>query len=139
MVRTRLDSVVQVKERVEEKAGQALARAEAEVTTAKSLVDEARQKAAQDFRARADISQWEVAEMAHHRAVADAKKAEHNLETMQRAAQVVRAQYVSAHQAAEVVRRVAENRRQELVSDSRRQETKMLDEAAALLFIRRAG
>ena len=139
MVRTRLDSVVQVKERVEEKAGQALARAEIAVTAAKSKVEVARHAASQDFRTRADISSWEVTELAHHRAVADAKKAQKDLETLQRSAQVVRATYLSAHQSAEVVRRVATSRREEATRELNRAEDKALDEAASMLLFRRAG
>lgn len=139
MVRTRLDSVVQVKERVEEKAGQALARVESAVSAAKAKVDDARRAASQDFRARSDISQWEVTELAHHRAVADAKKAQKDLEALQKSAQTVRAQYLSAHQSAEVVRRVASTRREELTREQNRAEDKALDEAASLLFFRRAS
>ncbi|MDP2270575.1 MAG: hypothetical protein Q8N23_35175 [Archangium sp.] len=139
MVRTRLDAVVQVKERVEEKAGQALARVESAVTIAKEKVEVAKRVAAQDFRARSDISQWEVAELAHHRAVADAKKAQKDLETLQKSALVVRATYVSAHQSAEVVRRVATTRREEAERELNRIEDKALDEAASLLHFRRAS
>ena len=139
MVRTRLDSVVQVKERVEEKAGQALARVEIAVTAAKSKMEEAKQAASQDFRTRADISQWEVTELAHHRAITDAKKAQKDLEALQKSAQVVRATYISAHQSAEVVRRVATSRREELTREMNKAEDKALDEAASMLLFRRAG
>lgn len=139
MVRTRLDSVVQVKERVEEKAGQALARAESAVTVARARVEAARRAAAQDFRSRADISQWEVTELAHHRAMTDAKKAQKDLEALQKSALVVRASYLSAHQSAEVVRRVADSRREEAVRELNRVEDKALDEAASLLHFRRAS
>ncbi len=139
MIRTRLDAVVQVKERVEEKAGQALAKVESAVTVAKEKVEVAKRVAAQDFRARSDISQWEVAELANHRAVADAKKAQKDLETLQKSALIVRATYVSAHQSAEVVRRVATTRREEAERELNRIEDKALDEAASLLHFRRAG
>ncbi len=139
MVRTRLDSVVTVKERVEEKAGQALARAESAVSVAQTKVEVARRLASQDFRARSDISQWEVGELAHHRAMSDAKKAQKDLEVLQKSAVVIRAQFVSAHQSAEVVRRVATNRRDELTRELNRVEDKALDEAAAMLFLRKAG
>ena len=139
MIRTRLDSVVQVKERVEEKAGQALARAESAVSAAKTKVEEARRTASQDFRARSDISQWEMTELAHHRAIADAKKAQKDLEVLQKSAVTVRAAYVSAHQSAEVVRRVATSRREDATLELNRREDKALDEAASLMHFRRAG
>lgn len=138
-MRIRLDTVVEVKERVEDRAVQALARAESAVTVAKQRAAEARQAAAKDFRARADIAQWEVTELAHHRAVADAKKAEKDLVAVQKTAQTVRTAYLKAHQQAEVVRRVADSRRQELVQELNRVEDKALDEAASLLFFRKAG
>lgn len=139
MVKTRLDTVVQVKERVEEKAGRALAHAESAVSKAKTNADHARNIASQDFRARADVSSWEVTEHAHHRAVADAKKAQKELELLQKSAQVVRAQYITAHQSAEVVRRVAEIRREEARREAEKAEDKAADEMASLLFFRRAG
>lgn len=139
MVRTRLDTVVEVKERVEDRAVQALARAESAVTTATRRAAEAKLAASKDFRARADVAQWEVTELAHHRAVADSKKAEKELAAVQKSAQTVRAAYLKAHQQAEVVRRVAENRRQELVQELNRAEDKALDEAASLLFFRKVG
>lgn len=139
MVRTRLDSVVKVKETIEDRAGQALARAETIVTDARAKADDARRLASQDFRVRADVSAWEVTELAHHRAVAEARKAQRELEVAQRSAAQARDQYVSAHKAAEVVRRVADHRREEVARELNRAEDKALDEAAALLFVRKAG
>ncbi|MFZ5444139.1 MAG: hypothetical protein ACOZQL_29350 [Myxococcota bacterium] len=139
MVRTRLDTVVTVKERVEERAGQALARAESVVSSAQARAEEARRVAAQDNRMRADVSQWEVTELAHHRALVDARRAQRELESAQRTASSARDQYLSAHRAAEVVRRVADNRREETARELNRLEDKALDEAAGLLFVRKAG
>ncbi|MDP1830391.1 MAG: flagellar FliJ family protein [Archangium sp.] len=139
MVRTRLDSVVQVKERAEDRAGQALARAESAVTAARAKVEEARRAASQDYRSRADVSQWELTELAHHRALTDAKKAQKDLEALQKSALTVRASYITAHQSAEVVRRVADSRREEAVRELNRVEDKALDEAASLLHFRRAS
>ena len=56
-----------------------------------------------------------------------------------RSAAQARDQYVSAHKAAEVVRRVADHRREEVARELNRAEDKALDEAAALLFVRKAG
>jgi flagellar export protein FliJ len=139
MVRTRLDTVVEVKERLEDRAVEALARAESAVSAAQRRADEARQLAQKDFRSRASLEQWEVMELAHHRAVGDAKKAEKELAALQKSAEKVREAYVKAHQQAEVVRRVAESRRSELLLEMNRSEDKLLDEAASLLFVRKAG
>jgi flagellar export protein FliJ len=139
MVRTRLDVVVKVKERAEEKAGLELARAETAVRTAKDKLELASERAAQDHRGRGDVSQWELSEAAHHRALLDKSKAQKELESTQKAAVVVRAHYVGAHRAAEVVRRVADARREEISRELTRAEDKQLDEAASLLWFRKAG
>ena len=80
-----------------------------------------------------------MTELAHHRAISDAKKAQNDLETLQKSALTVRAAYVSAHQSAEVVRRVARSRREEATLELNRKEDKALDEAASLMHFRRAG
>jgi flagellar export protein FliJ len=139
MLKTRLDTVVQVKERAEDRAVEVLGRAESAVAVGQQKVAAAKAAAAKDHRARADISQWEVTELAHHRAIADAKKAEKELTALQKSAQAARQQYLKAHQSAEVVRRVAETRRAELQQDLNRAEDKLLDEAASMLFFRKAS
>lgn len=139
MIRTRLDVVVKVKERAEEKAGQALARAETAVRSAQERLEVAQRRTSQDHRARADVSQWAVQELAQNRALADAHKAKHELEQLQKSAQTVRAHYVNANRAAEVVRRVADARRDELTREAARNEDKQLDEAASMLWFRKAG
>ncbi|MFO0599115.1 MAG: flagellar FliJ family protein [Myxococcaceae bacterium] len=138
-MKTRLDVVVQVKERAEDKAGVELAQAERAVTAAKSRFESARATASMDFRSRSDISQWEVTELAHHRALSDANKARREFEELQKAATMKRSDWLAMHRAAEVVRRVAENRKHEWLVEESRQEDKVLDEAASLLFFRKAS
>ncbi|MBL8911115.1 MAG: flagellar FliJ family protein [Archangium sp.] len=139
MIRTRLDVVVKVKERAEEKAGQALANAERAVRSAQERLEVAKARTSQDSRARADVSQWAVQELAHHRALLDANKAKQEVDQLKKAAETVRAHYVSANRAAEVVRRVADARRDELMKEAARNEDKQLDEAASMLWFRKAG
>lgn len=139
MIRTRLDTVVQVKERAEQKAGQTLARAESVVTAAKEKLSNAQAAAALDVRARSDVSTWEMGELAHQRAVGDARRAEKELDQAQKTAAAMRTSYLSAHRSAEVVRRVADSRREELMREQARNEDKQLDEAASQLWIRKAG
>jgi flagellar export protein FliJ len=139
MIRTRLDVVVQVKERAEEKAGVSLAKAESVVTTAKQKLELARQAASNDTRTRSDISLWEMTELAHQRALTDAQKAQKELETAQKSAAQFRASYLNAHRNAEVVRRVADSRRDELTKEMTRAEDKQADEAASLAWFRKAG
>lgn len=139
MIRTRLDVVVKVKERAEEKAGQALANAERAVRSAQERLEVAKARTSQDSRARADVSQWAVQELAHHRALLDANKAKQEVDQLKKAAETVRAHYVSANRAAEVVRRVADARRDELMKEAARNEDKQLDEAASMLWFRKAS
>jgi flagellar export protein FliJ len=139
MIRTRLDTVVTVKERAEEKAGQDLVKAEAAVERARIEVEDAKRQAARDHRGRTDASNWEMTEAAHHRALTQAQNAQRHLEALQKSAALLRSQYVNAHRAAEVVRRVATSRREEVAREADRVETKALDEASALLFVRKAG
>jgi flagellar export protein FliJ len=139
MIRTRLDVVVQVKERAEEKAGLALAKAETAVRTAQDRLEAARLSARVDHRARGDVSQWEMQELAHRRALADVSKASKEVDSLKKSAETVRAHFVNANRAAEVVRRVADSRRDELTKEAARNEDKQLDEAASLLWFRKAG
>jgi len=139
MVRTRLDTVVRLRERDEEKAGQAVAKAESAVRAAAEKRDEARARQMKDSRQREDVSHWEALELARHRALSDEKKAEKELEQARRSAGQVRAVYVSAHQRAEVVRRVADARREEATREEGRVEARHLDDVAGLLFTRKAS
>jgi len=139
MVRTPLDTVVRLREREEEKAAQSVAKAESAVRLAVERRDEAHARQMQDDRARRDVSDWETSELAHHRALADEKSAEKELEQARRTASQVRATYTSAHQRAEGVRRVADARRQESIREENRVEAKQLDEVASLRFNRKAN
>ncbi|MFT3709068.1 MAG: flagellar FliJ family protein [Archangium sp.] len=139
MIRTRLDVVVQVKERVEEKAGLALAKAETAVRSAQDRLEVAKQNAKADHRARGDVSQWEMQELAHRRALSDVSKANKEVESLKKSAETVRAHFVNANRAAEVVRRVADARRDELMKEQARNEDKQLDEAASMLWFRKTG
>lgn len=139
MIRTRLDVVVKVKERAEEKAGLALAKAETAVRSAQDRLEVAKARTTHDGRARADVSQWAVQELAHHRALLDANKAKQEVDQLKKAAETSRAHFVTANRAAEVVRRVADARRDELTKEAARNEDKQLDEAASMLWFRKAG
>ncbi len=139
MVRTRLDVVVAVREREEEKAKVAVAKAEALVQAARARASEAKAKAQVDHRARSDASSWELTELAHHRAMADARKAEKEAEAAQKQAEHVRVKLTSAHQRAEVVRRAADSRRTEIVREADRADTKEFDDVASMLHFRKVS
>lgn len=138
-MRTRLDAVVKVREREEDRALEQVAHAEAK---AKAAVEHARAMAAAtkiDQRRAGDVSTWELAEVAHVRALTVAHRAQKDSERAQAEVAKVRVLYTSAHQQAEVVRRAAEHRRDEARREADRVEDKSLDEVASMLWFRRAG
>ncbi len=138
-MRTRLDAVVQVRERAEEKALRQVVEVEIQARAALERAEALKKAAQQDQRQTGDAATWEMAEMAHVRALTDARKAQKEAERIQAEVSKVRVVYTSAHQRAEVVRRVAETRREEQRRDVERVEEKALDEVASLLWYRKAG
>jgi len=138
-MRTRLDAVVQVRERAEEKALLKVVEAENQAKVALERAEALRLAALKDQRKPGDAATWELAESAHVRALADARRAQKEAERVQAEVSKVRVVYTSAHQQAEVVRRVAETRRDEQRREAERTEDKALDEVASLLWYRKAG
>jgi flagellar export protein FliJ len=138
MIPTRLDTVVRVKERDEDRAAQAVAHAEVQVRLTQVRLDEARERALADFRARHDVAHWETQELAQHRALAEQRKAERELVQARQRAGEARGVYTQAHRSAEVVRRVADARREEARRAENRLESKQLDEVASQRFVRRS-
>lgn len=139
MVRTRLDAVVTLREREEDRKAEALAKAEREARAAAERAAQARLHALKDERSRTDSARWAVVELAHHRALLEAHRAESQAAQARSSADGARVQYTAAHQQAEVVRRVAEHRREDARRELNRVEDKHLDEMATLLFSRKAG
>jgi flagellar biosynthesis chaperone FliJ len=138
MIRTRLDTVVRLRERDEDAAAREVANAERGLRNAQQQLDDAKARALSDFRARNDVAQWELQELAQHRALDESKKAARAVETAKALALKSRERFTTAHQRAEVVRRAADTRREELTRELDRAETKQLDDVAALLFNRQS-
>ncbi len=138
-MRTRLDAVVRVRERDEDRALEQVAQAEAKARQAIERAIAANEATKLDQRRAGDASTWELVETAHVRALADARKAQKESERAQAEVSKVRVVYTSAHQRAEVVRRVAEHRRDEFRKETERTEDKALDEVASMLWFRKAG
>lgn len=128
---------MKLRERDEEKAAQALAKADRALTVAKESHEDAKARAMMDFRARNDVSQWELQELAQHRALAEEKKAAQLVEAAKTVASKSRDAFTVTHQRAEVVRRVADSRREEISRELDRNETRQLDDVAGMLFSRR--
>ncbi len=138
-MRTRLDAVVTVREQGEEKALRQVVEAEARVKLAVERAEALARAATVDHRRAGDASTWELTEAAHVRALGEARRAQKEVEQAQQQVAKVRLVYTTAHRQAEVVRRVAEARRDELRKDAQRTEDKQLDEVASLLWFRKAG
>lgn len=138
-MKTRLDAVVRVREREEEKALLKVAEAEKVAKLAAERAHALKLATKTDHRRMADAATWEMLESAHTRALTDARKAEKDAERLAGEVTKVRLVYTSAHQRAEVVRRVAETRRDEQRRELERTEDKALDEVASLLWYRKAG
>lgn len=138
-MRTRLDAVVRVREREEERALESVAKAEARARAASERVEQLMAAANTDARAKGDASTWQLVEAAQVKALADAKRAQVERDRLQLEVAKVRVVYTSAHQKAEVVRRAAEHRREDQRREEARVEDKALDEVASMLWFRRAG
>lgn len=139
MFRTRLDSVVRLRERDEDTRAQELGRAETAAAAAAQREAEARATCLRDARAGGDATGWLVAEEAHQRALVEAKRAAQESAVARRQADGARERYRLAHQRAEVVRRAVDHRREAARAEAERAEDKALDELVVLRFARQAA
>lgn len=135
--KTRLDAVVKLRERDEDRARLDLAEAHRLVLAADRTAREAADVARQDDRARGCAADWQLAEHAHARALVEARQAERACHAASEKLGSSRQRYVGAHARAEALRRVVEARRFEVVREAEATERKHLDEVAMLQFVRR--
>ncbi len=136
--KTRLDAVVRVRERSEDAAKVALARARMEVTRAASGLERLRERARHEDRQAGSAAQWEIRQAARDRAVAEIKRAEEALRALEAREVAARQAYEAAHRELEAVRRVAESKRAEMAREAGRKERKAMDEIAAILHGRKS-
>jgi flagellar export protein FliJ len=132
--KTRLDRLVQVRERGEDSALENLARAQSSLGRASERLAGLRQAAQSDDRAFGSAELWVVVEAAHARTLNEVRGAEHDLAQASQRVGVAREGYSSAHRDAEVARRAQEKKRTEIRSERERREQKALDELATLRF-----
>ncbi len=137
--KTRLDRLVQVRERGEDAALENLARAQVSLGRATERLAGLRQEARTDGRGRGVAELWVVEEAAHVRALHQVRSAEKDVAAAIRQEQAARAGYSVARRDAEVARRVQEKKRAEIREDRERREAKALDELATLRFNAAAG
>jgi flagellar export protein FliJ len=134
--RTRLDAVVKLRERDEDRARRDLAEAQRHAQAAEKALHDAQLRARHDARSSGTAAHWELADHAHARALVEARQAERTARAATERLGSTRTHYVGAHKRAEAVRKVVEVRRAELVSQAEASERKHLDEIATLLFTR---
>lgn len=131
MVQTRLDPLVRLREREEERARLGLARALESVAAARSVLERAVELARRDALEAGSAADWELRQLAHERALRAVREAEDALAQAQRGAEEARTACEEAHRRTEAVRRVAEARREEALAELDRQERKLMDEIGA--------
>lgn len=137
--KTRLDKLVQVRERGEDAALENLARAQSSLGRATERLTGLRQEARSDGRGRGAAELWVVEEAAHVRALQDVRLAEREVASALKKEQQARVGYSTAHREAEVARRVQEKKRAEIRDERERREQKALDELATLRFNAKAA
>jgi flagellar protein FliJ len=132
--KTRLDRVVNVRERSEESALETLARAQSTRDVAARRLASLRTRARADDRAPGAAELWVLEEFAHLQTLRQVQRAEGDLASAVRKEQSAKVGYTVAHKSAEVVRRAQTKKRTEIVTERERREIKALDELATLRF-----
>ncbi len=132
--KTRLDRLVNVRERSEESALQTLARARGAREQVAQRLAGLRARARVDARGPGAAELWVLEEFAHLQTLRQVQRAEGDLADAVRKEQFATQGYSAAHRSAEVVRRAQEKKRAELVADVDRRERKAFDELATLRF-----
>ena len=135
--KTRLDAVERVRQRAEDSAKLALARARIEVARAEGELERLRERARLEDRQAGSAAQWEIRQAARDRALAEIKREEEALRALKAREAAAREAYEAAHRQFEAVRRVAEGKRAEMAREAGRKERKAMDEVAAILHGRK--
>jgi flagellar biosynthesis chaperone FliJ len=126
--RTRLDSAVRLQEQHEERALEELALASRRASEAEAALAQARERARQDHRTVGRAAEWQLADMAHVRALGEVTRAQQEAQEAVVQVDSSRSQYASAYARAEALRRVADTRRQEILRARDRAEDRALEE-----------
>ncbi len=132
--RTRLDRVVQLREKVEEEALAKLARAQASVGKAQVRLEDAVRVTRVDARRAGPVELWQLDELARRRALQAVRNAEADVISASRHENTARDGYATAHQGKEIVERVQGRRRAEILDELALRERRTADEVATLRF-----
>jgi flagellar biosynthesis chaperone FliJ len=133
----RLDPVVKLEEQREEASLRAMADASRKLTSAEQFLADTRARADTDDRRLASAWNWQLAELAHTRALCDVRSAEQALRAADQESSVTRSRYAVVHSKAEALRRVAAVRVGEIVQARESAERREFDDMAILRHARR--
>ncbi len=135
--RTRLDPVVKLEEHRETRSLQELASANRQAARANQTLQDAIAQAARDERrGGSNAADWQLAESAHVRALADVSVAARLADSAITTARSVRNKYISVHARAEALRRVQDARQDEIVHTA---DSRVRKESEELFLLRRSG
>jgi flagellar export protein FliJ len=132
--RTRLDKLVQLREKKEDDALAHLARARASVEAARARLELAVHATRADARGRGRAALWQLEEAAHRRALQGVTAAKGEVSAAVEHQESASSGYLEARQDAEAMRRAAERKRAELKELQARRERRAADEVATLRF-----
>lgn len=134
--KTRLDRLVQLRERTEDGALSNLARARQALGRAQDRLAGAVAAARSDHRTAADSAFWAIEEAANGRALQVVRAARHDVSRAAAGEAAARQGYAEARRSAESARRVADRKRAEVLKGQAKAETRRLDELGNLAFHR---
>lgn len=137
--RTRLDPVIKIEEKNEERKLREMAEANRKAKSAEEALVGARDAARTDHRRAAPATDWMLAENAHTRALSDVRKAEREVTVANDEEGKARGAYTIAHSKAEALRRVAQARVDEILATREKAESKELDEIGLVTFNSNSG
>lgn len=135
--KTRLDPVIKLEEKKEERKLLEMAAAGQRVKSAQDALAVAQTQARADHRRSASAMDWQLAEVAHARALHEVSSAERNVHSAAAHAASTREAYKVVHSKAEALRRVAATRVEEILTARAKAEDKVLDEIGAQQFTAR--
>ena len=134
--KTRLDKLVQVRERTEDSALSNLAKAREILGRAQETLGRAVALAQADHRGASHAAHWDVEEAAHVRALQALRSARGEVTQAAAGEAMARVGYVEARKAAESARRVADRKRAEVLRGLAKADARRLDELGTIAFNR---
>jgi flagellar biosynthesis chaperone FliJ len=137
--RTRLDPVIKIEEKNEERKLHEMAAANRKVKSAEEALLGARDAARTDHRRSATATDWLLAEIAHTRALSDVRNAERAVKSATVEEGASRVAYTAAHSKAEALRRVAQARVDEILTARAKAESRELDDIGLVTFNSQGG